>query len=274
MTSLWPVFWLSSSVTCFILAAYPLWLWLNLSNRMRNNLLQGIFQRYANFIRRLAGKKINQKAADYLAQFEAISKLKAEEYLAFKTIGLISGGLLGLIIGKNWAFVLASLGFILPNMFLKQRLKSWRALFYRQFPFALDLLSLIVSSGTGLQAALEEVAANLPQGPLRSELWRVMGHLTLGASLEEALAEFSQRSGVEEVQSPVAALVQAQQLGTELGGVLQVLVGSMRERTNQEAEERSQLLPLKMLVPLLFFIFPALLILLFAPLIMSGYLIF
>lgn len=274
MPALWPVFLLGGSITCSMLAAQPFWLWLNLSNRLKKSLLQVLFQRFVVMFQRVWGDAILERTKVHLEPFKVCSQLKAEEYLALKVLGLFFGGILALILGGNLAFLLCIAGFILPGLILKLRLKKWRAAFSKQFPFTIDLLSLVISSGTGLKPALEEVAGSIPQGPLRAELWRAMGHMVLGASLREALEEFSSRSGIEEVQSFVTALVQAQQMGTELEGVLAVLVGSMRERTSQEAEERSQLLPLKMLVPLLFFIFPALLIILFAPFIVSGYLIF
>jgi pilus assembly protein TadC len=274
MSTFYPVLLLGSSVTCCMLAARPLWQWINFSSRLKRSLPKVLFQRYAGFLKNVMGKGIIKKTTTYLTPFSVVSQLEAEQYLALKTLGLFFCGVVALILGGNWVFPLCISGYILPSLILKLRLKRWRAAFSKQFPFAIDLLSLIVSSGTGLQSAVEEVAVSMPPGPLRDELWRALGHMILGASLREALEEFAQRSGIEEVQSFVTALVQAQQLGTELGGVLRVLVGSIRERTSQEAEERSQLLPMKMLVPLLFFIFPALLILLFAPFIVSGYLVF
>ena len=273
-TILWPLFLCGGTITCSMLAVHPLWLWIHLSSKLKRNYLRVVFKRYAKLVGQLAGKKLLAWAETKLKSFEVCCRLRTDEYLACQTLSLLLSAVAALMLGGKWAFGLCLLGLILPRLYLKMSLKRWKAAFYLQFPFAIDLLSLAVNSGTGLQSALEEVAENMPSGPLRDELWRAMGHIYLGGSFQEALEDFSQRSGIEEVKSFVTALIQAQQLGTKIEGVLNILVNNMRERRSQEAEERSQLLPLKMLVPMLLFIFPALLILLFAPFIVSGYLLF
>lgn len=269
-----PVCFLGGTVTFSLLALGPLWSWFNFSNRFERSRLKLLIKRLGEFISKLAKDTFLKQVTARLKPLEVVSQLEAGEYLAWKVLGLLAGTLLGLSFGVWGALVLGCMGFLAVDLVLKARLGKFKCAFAAEFPFAVDLLALVVSSGTGLIPALEEVALSMPPGPLRGELWRVLGHMMLGASFDEALEEFARRSGLDEVQSFVAALVQAQQLGTELEGVLAVLVAGIRERERQEAEERSQLLPIKMLVPLLFFIFPALLILLFAPFIVSGYLIF
>ena len=269
-----PLFLLGSTITCSMLAIRPLWLWFNLNKRLRRSYPYLLFQHYTNFISRLAGPRLIKQAKIRIRPFRVFSHISPEQLIAYKTLCLILGGCLAVPLGIVNAVTTAVFGFMLPELVLKTRLRNWRKAFRTQFPFAVDLLTLIVGSGTGLQQALEEVAGSIPPGPLRDELWRALGHMALGASLREAFEELADRSGLDEVKAFVAAIVQAQQLGTKVESVLTVLVNNMRERKSQETEERSQLLPMKMLIPLLFFIFPALLIVLFAPFVVSGYLIF
>ena len=119
------------------------------------------------------------------------------------------------------------------------------------------MMSICVEAGLGFEAAMQKVAYHW-QNDLALEFRRVVNEIRLGVRRVEALHHLVDRTGVEEVAAFVAILVQADKLGISIRDVLQTQSVQMRVRRRQRAEEEARKLPLKMLFPLVFFIFPAL----------------
>ena len=137
----------------------------------------------------------------------------------------------------------------------------------RHFADMLDLLVVCLEAGLGTDAAIARVAADmmLSAPVLAAELQQVARELRAGASREEALRAMAGRAGLPELQTLASVLVQAERFGTGIAASLRVHVADLRVRQRQAAEEKAARLALKLLFPLIFCIFPALLLVLLGP---------
>jgi tight adherence protein C len=168
---------------------------------------------------------------------------------------------------------LASFGFYLPNLVLSRRVASRQRAIFEDFPDALDLLTVCVEAGLGLDAALMRVAKEIQLGSpiVASELELMLLELRSGFAKATALRNFSLRTGVEDIESFSTLLIQADRFGTGIGASLRVLSDTLRTRRRMRAEEQAAKIALKLLVPLLFCIFPALMVVLAGPAFINIY---
>ncbi len=188
-----------------------------------------------------------------------------------------AGWLLGLHSGSLawWAALLASasLGYLLPDLVLRWQLARRRHALFIAFPDAMDLLRVCVQAGLGLDAALERVGREMRlASPILSEEWRLTGlELRAGASRAQALRHMAERVGLPEIDAMVTMLIQADRFGTRMADALQVHADALRSQRRLKAEETAAKLPVKLLIPLVFCIFPALLTVMLGPVGISLY---
>ncbi len=169
--------------------------------------------------------------------------------------------------------LLAALGYYLPNLILSHLVRLRQRELFENFPDALDLMTVCVEAGLGLDAAIsrvgEEMAVN---SPITSEEFRLVGlELRAGASREQALRNLALRTGLEDIDSLVAMLVQADRFGTSIAESLRVHSESLRTKRRLIAEEKAAKLAVKLLFPLIFMIFPSMLLVLLGPAFISIY---
>ena len=162
----------------------------------------------------------------------------------------------------------AVLGFYVPGIWLGRRMAGRRKQILRALPDALDLLSISVSAGLGFDGAMLEVVHRW-QNPLTEEFTAVLRDLKLGAARRDALRAFAQRTGLEEVSGFAAAVIQADELGTPLKDVLVVQAEMIRRQRRYKAEETARKAVIKMLLPMVLFIFPAMFVVLLGPVVPS-----
>ncbi len=137
----------------------------------------------------------------------------------------------------------------------------------RGFADMLDLLVICLEAGLGIDAAIARVATDMTLSApvLAAELQQAARELRAGASREDALRAMAQRTGIAELRTLASVLVQAERFGTGIAASLRVHAADMRVRQRQAAEEKAARLALKLLFPLIFCIFPALLLVLLGP---------
>ena len=138
-------------------------------------------------------------------------------------------------------------------------------------PDALDLLRLCVQAGLGLDAAIERVGREMRHArPILSEEFALTGlALRAGSSRAEALRNLSQRVGLKDIDALVAMLIQADRFGTSVSESLAVYAESLRIQRRLRAEEAAAKLPVKLLIPLIFCVFPSLLTVLLGPVVVT-----
>ena len=161
----------------------------------------------------------------------------------------------------------ASAGYFLPMLWLRYAINQRKEKLLEAFPDALDLMVVCVEAGLGLDAAISRVSSEIrfAHRELAEEFNLVSLELRTGSSRAEALKNLSRRIDLEEVSSLVALLVQTDKFGTSVGQSLRVHSDSMRVNRQLRAEELAAKLPVKLLFPLIFFIFPSLFVVVVGP---------
>jgi len=173
-------------------------------------------------------------------------------------------------------FVLISasaVGYYLPNIFLRYKIADRQREIFESFPDALDLLIICVESGLGLDQAIGKVAAeiDIKSKVLAQELQLVLMELRSGFSRETALRHLALRTGIEEIDLLVAMMIQADRFGTSMGDSLRVHADNLRTKRRQRAEEAAAKIAVKLLMPLIFMIFPTLMLVLVGPAMIQIY---
>lgn len=158
----------------------------------------------------------------------------------------------------------ALLGALLPFLWLRRRANRRKLLVWRGLPDAFDLMTTCVEAGLGLDAAFQRVAEKLG-GPVADEFAMMLREVAMGKSRREALRDMGERTGVADLQTFANTIIQAEELGTSLGGALRVQASDMRRRRRQHAEEEARRAPSKMVFPLVFFILPSLFVVILGP---------
>ncbi len=171
---------------------------------------------------------------------------------------------------------LAALGYYAPNYYLRRRIASRQREMFEALPDAIDLMTVMVEAGLGLDGAIVRVGLELGARSrvLEEEFRLVALELRAGASREQALRNLALRSGVEELNLLVAVLVQSDRFGTSMAESLRVHSETLRTKRRLQAEEAAAKIGLKLLFPLIFCIFPAIMIVLIGPAAISIYRVF
>jgi len=164
-------------------------------------------------------------------------------------------------------FFLVALGYFLPTLILNHLVVSRKRKIKESLPDALDLLVVCVEAGQGLNAALKRVSNDLKLGHpvLARELGLVNLEISAGLDREVALRNLAERTGVEDVASLTSMLIQADRFGTSLAQSLKVQSETLRTTRRQRLEELAAKTPVKLVFPLLLFIFPALMVVIIGP---------
>jgi tight adherence protein C len=193
-----------------------------------------------------------------------------ERVMGAKGIGLLVGAVIGLVLGGfsvRGVLICAGAavaGFVLPDLLLMNVGQKRQEALQRGLADALDMLTVCVEAGQGFDAAMQQVA-RATTGPVSGEFARVLSEIQIGKSRGAAFSSLAARTTVSEAKTFVSALVQADRLGLPIGNVLREQSNQMRLVRRQRAEEKAQKVPVKILFPMLLFIFPALFIVIIGP---------
>lgn len=169
--------------------------------------------------------------------------------------------------------LLAALAYYLPNLALMMMIRRRQRELQEALPDAVDLMRVCVEAGLGLDAAMNRAGEemDLRSHALADELKMVTLDLRVGSTRERALQNFALRTGVDDVATFVTILLQSEHFGTNVAESLRILSDTMRVQRQVRAEERAAKIPLKLLFPLIFLIFPSLFVVLMGPAVMSIY---
>lgn len=165
------------------------------------------------------------------------------------------------------SILMSAIGFYLPTLWLRMRTTRRKEKILEGFPDALDLMVVCVEAGTGLDAAIYRVGEEMKTGnKVLSDEFRLLSlELRAGKQRQDALRSLAHRTDLEDVNSLVTLLVQTERFGTSIGQALRVHSDAMRTRRYQRAEEAAAKLPVKLLLPLILFIFPSLFVVIMGP---------
>ena len=169
--------------------------------------------------------------------------------------------------GMTFAIMLGLLGFLMPNIWLSRRIRKRQVAIEQSLPDSIDFLIICVEAGQGLDQAMARVEQEMEYSdPVFSRELHIMDiELRTGKSRADALRNLYARSGVEDLKSFAAMLIQADRYGVSMADSLRVFSESMRTKRRLAAEEAAAKTTLKIAFPLVLFIFPALLLIILAP---------
>ncbi|HEV7814367.1 MAG TPA: type II secretion system F family protein [Janthinobacterium sp.] len=185
-------------------------------------------------------------------------------------VAMTAASTLGMALRQVFLFLLflsATLGYYLPNAVLSRVAARRQREIFENIPDALDLLTVCVEAGLSLERALVKVAGeiHIKSVTLAQELQLVLMEMRAGFSKEKALRNLALRSGVEDVDTLVAMLIQSERFGTSMGDSLRVHSDNLRSKRSLVAEEAAAKIALKLLFPLIVCVFPTLLLVLMGP---------
>jgi tight adherence protein C len=220
---------------------------------------------------RLSPSGINAKLRRRLDLAGNPGRWTPDRILAVKGLGLVVLGALGVLYGlPSLGLVLicgclgGAIGFYLPDVLLYNTGQKRQARIASAMPDALDMLTVCVEAGLGFDAALAQVARNT-EGPLAAEFARALQEMQIGAARTQVLRAIVDRTSVTELRAFISALIQAAELGIPVAHVLREQAKEMRVKRRQRAEEKAQKVPVKILFPLIFCLFPALFVVILGP---------
>jgi tight adherence protein C len=160
--------------------------------------------------------------------------------------------------------LVAGLFLAAPDAILNRKVEERALELRRKLPDVMDLLVISVEAGLGFEQALDRTCAAVP-GPLTQEFSRMLGEVRAGASRADAMRAMDARTNLPEIRSFVLAILQADTFGVSIGRVLRAQADEMRVKRRQLAQERAAKAPVKMLIPMVFCIFPALFVIVLGP---------
>ena len=164
---------------------------------------------------------------------------------------------------------LAALGYYYPLIRINSRIENRRRGIFRSFPDFVDLLTVCLEAGMGLDSGLNLVVRKAHPSPLRDEFERTLKEIRVGKTRAAALKDLAKRLDIKEITSFVVAVVQAEQIGSNLSATLKIQSEIARESRWQKAQELAQKAPVKMLFPMLLLIFPNIFLMIFGPILLG-----
>ncbi len=201
-------------------------------------------------------------------------KIRPAQFLAYRVGGALVLGVSSLLVvfastvpfGQRLLIIVVAfgLGYLLPGTWLGSKIKKRQDEITKAMPDALDLLTICVEAGLGFDAAMQKVAEKW-DNELSRAFSRTVQEMQLGKLRREALRNMANGMDVPDVTSFTAAIIQADQLGVGMARVMRIQSDTMRLKRRQRAEEKARQAPVKMMIPLVFFIFPTILIVLLGP---------
>jgi tight adherence protein C len=167
-------------------------------------------------------------------------------------------------IGILLMVLLPLVGALAPHAWLNRKVSERKTAIFKDLPDVLDLLAISVEAGMGFEGAMDVVCSHF-DSPLAAELALTLKEMELGLPRRDALHNLKRRTEVPELSNFVLALTQADALGMPVGRVLRTQANEMRNKRRQWAREKAGKLPIKILFPLVFFMFPAVLVVILGP---------
>jgi len=235
--------------------------------RLLGGALGGIASRLEGYLPARYIAKVDHQ----LAKAGLRGKRKAGEQLAIQVLAGVAGALIvplippGTVISGPLAWLLLpALGFLAPAARLKGAIKQREEAIFKDLPDIVDMLAIAVEAGSGFESALAIVCQNF-KSPLTDELSTALQEMELGLPRKQALQELRDRVDIDVVRTLILALLQADALGIPIGRVLKSQATEVRARRRAWAREKAAKLPIKIMFPLVLFIFPPILGLVLGP---------
>jgi tight adherence protein C len=245
-------------------------------------LTRPFYKRY--FLPMTQGKnkqKYRTKYRKKLANAGLLKDMSPEEFMALKFFMILGGPFAFLIVRfimeETWPLsitpVMGLIGYLYPDLWLKGLISNRAEAILRAMPFIVDMLALSVEAGLDFMAAIQRVIEKAPSSPLNEEFETLVRETRIGSSRAEGLRQLGWRVNIIEINSFCATLIAADSVGASIGPLLKQLSSELRVKRSARAEQAGATAATKILIPMIFFILPAVLVAIFAPMVlkmMSG----
>jgi tight adherence protein C len=241
-----------------------------LSGSLSSRALLPFLRRIGNLIGKMTPSRSTEELRHQL--YLADSRLGPREFYGIRMAAIIFGLLLAWIfirrelsqINLLIGILVIVLFLLLPILWLRQKVSFQQNAIRKGFPDALDMLSVCADAGLGFDQSLQRVSEHW-KTRIAQELGRVVAEMEMGLSRRDALRNLAIRLGVTEISSFVAVIIQSDQLGMSISDTLHAQAEQMRIERHYRAEEMARKIPTKMLIPLAFLIFPAIIAIIIGP---------
>lgn len=220
---------------------------------------------------------IKNKYRQKLANAGLLKDMSPEEFVALKFFMILGGPFAFLVVrwftGEEWPLsltpVMGVVGYFYPNMWLDGLIKRRGDQVILAMPFIVDMLALSVEAGLDFMAAIQRVIEKAPPSPLVDEFETLIKETKIGSSRAEGLRQMGWRINVIEINSFCATLIAADSVGASIGPLLKQLSTEMRVKRSSKAEQKGATAATKILIPMIFLILPAVLVAIFAPMVLK-----
>jgi tight adherence protein C len=237
------------------------------------------FKRYFSpAVKAMKGKrKIRDKYKRKIATAGLSRELSPEDFYAFKLFLIIGFPIVFLVLRylleADWNIALTPLmalvGFVYPDIWINGAISARQTEIIRGMPFIVDMLALSVEAGLDFVAAMHKVIEKAPPSPLASEFEQMIKEIKIGASRAEGLRALAWRTDVLQVSSFTATLIAADSVGASIGPILKTLSAEIRQKRSSDAEKKGAQAATKILFPMMAFIMPSVMLIIFAPMILQ-----
>ena len=213
-------------------------------------------------------KKLQYTGVNYLLSPEQFAAIKILSTVFAFIVSIIAVSALKLD-GTLWIFFITLVGFALPSIWLNDNRTRRVNLVIRAMPIYLDFITMCVQAGLNLQGAIGQAVEKAPPSPLKNQFTTVLRDIRAGVTRSDALRRMADRLQIKEVTSFVSAVIQAEKMGAAMSEVLEVQSEQRRSERFQRAEKMAMEAPIKLVGPLIIFIFPVTFIVLGFPIVMK-----
>jgi len=236
--------------------------------------VQEFITRWTAALRPKSGSRRSEQTREKLEAAGLRTAPQRDMYFLVQWMVPIAGLFLGSFVRGNTMLAcvtLGAVGYLLPDIWLRRRIRRYKENIARSLPDAMDLLNICVEAGLGLDQAMVRVSDELvlSHPELHTEIQRVLLEQRVGGGRMDAWKRFAERSDIEDVRSFVGMLTQSERFGTPIARALSRFGEDLRNQRTQRAEEAAAKTRVKIVFPLVFFIFPCLFLVLLAPAIIS-----
>lgn len=249
---------------------------IEMSEPFADRFLRPFVKGIAAFVSRLTPSSALESTQKRLIQAGFAGRMQASDFMGMKGFVALFLGAFGVLISLRLlpgygtigliacVVLLGGLGYYMPDLWLSGQETRRRDGIQRALPDAIDLLTISVEAGLGFDAALSRVVEK-SDNMLTREFGRVIQEMRVGVARRDALRSLVERTGVDDLSVFVTAIIQAEQLGASIANVLRIQSAEMRVRRRQRAEILAHQAPIKMLFPMVFLIFPPLMVVVLGP---------
>lgn len=292
---LMPLIFISASLLITVIVSLAYWKKLNIQYRLekideiyqknielddrkrlsfKKRVIYPIAQKFKNIMRSITPQGRRQELEKKLGAVELPFGMSVVGWLIFKTMFsiafpvllflLLKGNPINIISKITLLLIFTIACILLPNVMLNNRIKMKEKRIQKQLPDILDLLTISVEAGLSFDGALQHIVAK-DKSELSKEFGRVLQEMEFGKTRREALSDMADRCNVPDLKIFISSMIQAEQLGISIGRILRIQSDMMREKRMQRAKELALKAPVKIIIPLVLFIFPSIFIVILGP---------